>query len=570
MMQKKRQTKVLLLMCLGIFICMIDSTIMNITLPAIQEDLHTTLETSSWMLNVYTMTIAVLAIPMARFADMFGRNKFYLLGLIVFGFGSLLCGLSISANFLIVARLIQSVGAAILIPLSMVIGVGIMPIEKRMVSLTLLGATQGLSTALGPTVGGIITEKLNWHWVFYVNIPVCVIGVIACISLLPLKQEKKVEARVDWGGLILSTIALFTATLVLIKGNTWGWTSKGALICYSISIISLILFILLEKRVQDPMINLALFKDHQFLGSVLVVSAGYVFLIGVMVLLPQFLTRFQGKTELEAALLVTPVSGSIFLFSQLAGLLVKKIGFIVPVILGFIIMGGAYYLLENLNINSTTSEIIMLCTLLGIGFSFIIATATIASTSSFEGELLTASQGVFSMLRQVGVVLAVAIFVGGLMNKIDQNQDKVIKYATTQLSQLNIKEAEKTKVLLHTKDILHSDKKQVEENNQLSEKQIDRMVEEKSEHILKEMPSYKREVAKPLIYKQVYEQVTKQQTEIEKYSKRVNQYGTTKIASSFSDLYKSTVPFVFICAFLGFTFRKEKKKKLVTGELKIN
>jgi predicted MFS family arabinose efflux permease len=452
----------------------------------------------------------------------------------------------------------------------MVIGVGIMLTEKRMISLTLLGATQGLSTALGPTIGGIITEKLDWHWVFYVNIPICMIGIIACVFLLPLKQEKTVEARVDWGGLILSTITLFTATLILIKGNSWGWTSKGALICYLTSMISLVLFIVIEKRVQDPMINLSLFKDRQFLGSVLTVSAGYVFLIGVMVLLPQFLTSFQGKTELEAALLVTPVSAAIFFFSQVAGLLIKKISFIVPVILGFLIMGSAYYLLENLSTNSTTTEIITLCTLLGIGFSFIIATATIASTSSFEGELLTASQGVFSMLRQVGVVLAVAIFVGGLTNKIDQNQDKVMRYATTQLNQLNIEKAEKTKVLQHTKDVLYSDKKNVEEVSQLSKKQIDRMIDQNAEDILNEMPLNKREIAKPLIYKQVSEKIEKNQTEIDKYSQRVSQYGTTKIASSFSDLYKSTVPFVFICAFLGFTFRQVKKKKIVTGQLKIN
>ncbi|MGZ6540268.1 MAG: MFS transporter, partial [Bacteroidia bacterium] len=133
--------KVVLLMCLGVFVCMLDSTIMNITLPAIQDSLHTSLETSSWMLNVYTMTIAVLAIPMARFAEMFGRNKFYIVGLFIFGLGSALCGLAESGNFLIGARFIQSFGAAILIPCSMVIGIAAMPLEKRMLPLTLLGAT---------------------------------------------------------------------------------------------------------------------------------------------------------------------------------------------------------------------------------------------------------------------------------------------------------------------------------------------------------------------------------------------------------------------------------------------
>ncbi|MFP3727872.1 MFS transporter [Priestia filamentosa] len=557
-MQKKNEMTIVLLMCLGVFICMIDSTIMNITLPAIQDDFHSTLETSSWMLNVYTMTIAVLAIPMARFADMFGRNKFYLFGLLVFGLGSLLCGLSTSPYFLILSRFIQSIGAAILIPLSMVIAVGVMPLEKRALPLTLLGATQGLSTALGPTVGGIITEKINWHWVFYINVPICVIGIAMCTYLLPLRQEKRMEAKVDWLGLILSTSALFAAALVLIKGNTWGWTSGTALTCYLISIVSLILFIVIEKKVQDPMINLSLFKDRQFLGSVLIASTGFVFLIGVMVLLPQFLTNFQGKTELEAALLVTPVSAAIFIFSQIAGLLVKKVGFVIPVILGFAIMGIAYYLLEGLTITSTTSEIIMLCALLGTGFSFIIATATIASTSTFEGELLTASQSVFSMLRQIGVVLAVAIFVGGLTNKIEQNQDTVIKYASHQLNQLHIKEDEKNQVLQHTKNIIYSSEGQSEDITPLSKKQIDLLVIKKSENILEQMPVEKREISKPLVYKQVYKEVNEQQAQIEEYSKKVNDYGVKKVASSFSGLYKAALPFVLICAFIALIFRKRK------------
>ncbi|MGP7818092.1 MFS transporter [Niallia sp. 01092] len=212
-MEKNKGMRILVVMCLGIFVCMLDSTIMNITLPAIQEDLGTSLETSSWMLNVYTMTIAILVIPMARFADLFGKNKFYIIGLILFGVGSALCGLSDSGSMLIFSRFIQSLGASILIPCSMIIGVAAMPLEKRTLALTLFGATQVLSTAIGPSVGGIITNTLSWHWVFYVNIPICILAVILTILFLTIKNEQRVKAAIDWFGLLFSSVTIFSLNL---------------------------------------------------------------------------------------------------------------------------------------------------------------------------------------------------------------------------------------------------------------------------------------------------------------------------------------------------------------------
>ncbi|WP_141430407.1 MFS transporter [Bacillus sp. 03113] len=570
-MKKQGGIKVVLLMCLGIFVCMLDSTIMNITLPAIQDDLKTTLETSSWMLNVYTMTIAVLAIPMARFADMFGKNRFYLVGLFVFGLGSALCGLADSGSFLIAARFIQSLGAAILIPLSMVIGVAAMPMEKRVLSLTLLGATQGLATALGPTVGGLITEKLSWHWVFYVNVPLCLAAMILSLFLLRIKGEAKLHARIDWLGLVFSTMTIFPLNFVLIKGNEWGWMSTYSISCYVVSAFSLVLFLVIENKVKDPMVNLALFKDRQFVGSVLTVTTGFIFFIGVMVLLPQFLTTFQGKTELEAALLLTPASAAIFIFANFAGMLVKKIGFVIPIMIGFSIMGVSYYLLRHLTIESSSLDIILLCSLLGLGFSFVISSATLASTSSFEGELLTASQSVFSMLRQVGVVLAVAIFVAGLTNNIHDKQSTVVHYAENKVAQLNLPDSTKEIVIKKTKEKLQSENKKTEKQESfITEEQQNKMIDSNVKIILDQMPSEQREAAKPAVYEKVKAEVNaevlKQQTEVQAYTKDVSHYAKNTFSKSFSALYQAGLPFVFICCLIGFVFIKRRSKKTIKSK----
>ncbi|MFJ7725064.1 MFS transporter [Neobacillus sp. NPDC097160] len=561
--------KVVLLMCIGVFVCMLDSTIMNITLPAIQDSLHTTLETSSWMLNVYTMTIAVLAIPMARFAEMFGRNKFYIVGLFVFGLGSALCGLANNGDFLIAARFIQSIGAAILIPGSMVIGIASMPIEKRILPLTLLGATQGLATALGPTVGGIITEKLSWHWVFYVNVPICLLAIVAAFIILTLKKETRVKSKIDWFGLFFSVSAIFPLNLVLIKGNTWGWVSTLAVICYLMTAASIVLFIVAEKKSKAPMVNLTLFKDRLFTGSVVTVTTGFIFLIGVMVLLPQFLTNFQHKTELQAALLVTPVSAAIFVFSNFAGLLSKKIGYTIPVIVGFGIMGIAYYLLHNLTINSTPKEIILLCSLLGLGFSFVISSATIASTSSFEGEMLTASQSVFSMLRQVGVVLAVAIFVAGLSNNIHDKKQDVALFAAQKLEKLDVPESVKETILRETQKSINAGKQDLKPNPALiTSKERLQIIDANVQAALVAIPEEQRPLAKGQIYqtveKQVDEEIAKEGKLVKTYGNQVTDYAQKTISTSFADLYKSSIPFVLVCCLTGFVFWERKKKSELT------
>lgn len=562
--EKRKGFAILVITCLGMFVCMLDSTIMNITLPAIQQDLGTTIQTSSWMLNVYTMTIAIFVIPMARFADMLGKNKFYIAGLILFGIGSALCGLSNSGSMLIYSRFIQSFGASILIPCSMVIGVAALPIEKRAISLTLLGATQGLSTALGPTVGGLITEYLSWHWVFYVNIPVCIIAVIFSLIVLDVHKELRVKATIDWLGLLFSSLAIFSLNLVLIKGNEWGWSSEYSIISYVIFIISIVLFIIAELKVDQPMINMKLFKNRSFVGATLSVATGFIFLVGVMVLLPQFLTRFQGKSELQAALLITPVSATIFFCSTLAGLVVKKLGFMIPTIIGYVIMGFSFYLLQDLSVDSSTNQIILLCILLGLGFSFVISTATMASAASFEGELLTSSQSVFSMVRQVGVVLAVAIFVSCLTNSMEAKNSIILDYASKQMNRLEVPGDVKEKILQDTKlQIINESPKQttrpiIEENKR------EKLIMENVEILLQKMPEEKRAVHRSEITEKVTKQIDEEIEGISRmvinYSTDISRFANQSKSSSFADLYKSSIPFVFICSLIGLVYRRNTIK----------
>ncbi|MBJ8080627.1 DHA2 family efflux MFS transporter permease subunit [Bacillus cereus group sp. N14] len=576
-MEQSKGIKIVFLMCLGIFLCMIDTTIMNIALPAIQRSVNTSLEKMSWVLNVYTMTIAVLAIPLGRIADIFGKAKMYILGLVVFGGGSVLCAFANTGDFLIFSRFIQSIGAAILFPTSMVIGVSAMPLAKRHVALAILGVTQGLSAAMGPVIGGIITQNFGWRWVFFVNVPICILGIILCCIMLQIKNEERIISKIDWGGLVLSSTAIFSLTLILVKGNTWGWQSNIALFCYALSAISLVLFVLVERKIHNPMVNLKLFQDRMFVGASIVVILSNLFLIGVTVLLPTFLTKIQGRTEIEAAFLVTPISAMIFFVSPVAATLIQKLGKVTIILSGFLVMGLSYYWLQMIGVNSTNIEIIIPCMILGVGYGLVVGPITVLSASSFEGELLTASQSVVSMLRQVGIVLAVAIFVSNLTYNLAVNKENVYRYAEEKVRNIHVDRTQQAEILQATKEKIEkqsidtiTEVKQNETFLGLNKGKKEELIHQKVDEVLSGVPVEYRDVKREEVMNQVTKEVEKQEGNIKKevlaFSNDVNHYAQNQMAMSFTDLYKASVPIILVFALVSLLFWEGKALSKKRGE----
>ncbi|GAB6988527.1 MFS transporter [Paenibacillus pini] len=560
--------KLVWLMCIGIFLCMIDTTIMNIALPSIQQNLNVSLEKMSWVLNVYTMSIAVLAIPLGRFAELFGRGKVYVGGLVIFCLGSLTCAMAVNGDMLIASRFIQSIGAAILLTSSFTIGVSAMPIEKRGVALSILGIMQGLSAAMGPTIGGIITQNLSWKWIFLVNVPFSIVALVLVIRMLNLRNEPRVKARIDWIGLVLSSTAIFTLTLSLIKGGTWGWGSGKSLTCYAVAVISLIVFILIERRLPYAMVNLKLFRDRFFVGSSLLMIVGNVFLIGVMVLLPTFLTRMMDKTEFAAALMVTPISFMIFLMAPIASALIRIFGKTVVIISGFALMGFSYYLLSHLGTASSVSEIVVACLLLGTGYGLIVGPITVMSASNFEGEMLAASQSVIQMFRQVGMVLAISIFVALLTSNLKDSEANSLSYAKAQLDELKVDQTVKQNVTQRVQERINEQNVSVDNTGGKQEEAFvtpqerQRLIDLNVEQQLAKVPSGKREAAKAAIVTAVTKKVDdniKQITDtLTAYSTKIKSYTVNAMANSFASLYHFFMPFIFCFALLGFIFVEKR------------
>lgn len=412
-----KKISITIAMALGIFLVMLDTTIMNIALPAIQRGIEVDYNQLSWALNIYTIIFATCTIPLSKFGDIFGKNKTYIVGLVLFGLGSLSSGFATTFVYLIIGRIFSSLGASILLPLGNAIGLSTWNIKNRFKIVAILGLTQGGAAAIGPTLGGVITDFFGWHWIFLMNIPIVLIGIFLSGISLNFNNDIKLKEKIDWVGSLISMLSLFFLTLGLIKLKDWGIQNFKTVMCFLLSIVLISLFIFVERTVRHPMINLSLFKVKDFSASAIVALLAQFFYIGVVVVIPSFLTNVDHKTELEAALILLPMSLTVFAFGGLGSMVINKLGPRLLVLVGMISILLAYILIV-MNGAASSSWLSVALLILGIGFGIIAGPINVLAASNFSGSLLTSSQSVISVVRQIGSVLGVSVFLSMMSSNI--------------------------------------------------------------------------------------------------------------------------------------------------------
>lgn len=438
--------KFLPVLLLGNLLCMMDTSIMTIILPQLQSAFNESLSNLSWALNIYTIIFAVLIIPFGRLAERIGRNKFVFGSLIIFGIGSLLSGLAPNLSWMLAARAIQSIGAAGIIPTSMVIGLENSNQVNRNKVVAALAGIQGLAVALGPTIGGIVTQFWGWRWVFLINLPLVLLDLVLFLWVFPLKNESTSKTSIDWLGAGLSMTILFCLSLALIQGNKWGWQSSVIISLLISSGLLLIVFLVWEKSQKNPMIDLSLFKSRNFNGAGLALILCNYFLGGMAVLIPTFLTKIQGESELKAALLITPYSLAVMISVIMTSLAVKKINNQLLISCGLLTIALSYYLFAHLNVAANYRQLIIADIVLGTGYGLVAATANILAVADFHGSKLTTSQSVANVLRQIGMVLAIAIFTAILTSNVQSAKQKTATYAVQQTQSLNFSTSQQAKL----------------------------------------------------------------------------------------------------------------------------
>src|SRR5712691_1248678 len=251
----------------GLFMIMLDNTVVNVALPSIQKDLKIGVSELEWVVNGYAVTFAVLMLTGGKLADLLGRRRIFVVGLAIFTASSLACGLANSAGLLIGARVIQGVGAALMNPATLSIITATFPPRQRGTAIGIWAGVSAMALAIGPLVGGLLTEKISWGWIFFVNVPVGVVGIVTARLVIQESRDTSREQRLDLPGLLTSAIALFALTYALIEANSYGWTSARILALFVAAAVFLALFIVLELRQRIPMLDLSLFKNSTFAGA---------------------------------------------------------------------------------------------------------------------------------------------------------------------------------------------------------------------------------------------------------------------------------------------------------------
>ncbi|MFF3350178.1 MFS transporter [Streptomyces sp. NPDC002779] len=414
LLSARRRWTVLAVCCLSMFLVGLDTTIVNVGLPAIGAGLDVDTHGLEWIVDAYTLVLASLLISSGALADRFGRRRVFQCGLAVFGVASLLCALAPSAGVLIAARALQGVGASMLSPVALAIVVNAMPDPKeRAQAIGIWASVFGLSMAAGPLTGGALLAVLDWRALFWINAPV--IGAALLLSAVFVPESRAPRARrLDLPGQILLTVVLAVVVGVLIEGPRIGWTSPAALAGYAGGAAATAAFVWVESRRPEPLMDLQLFRRPVFSGAAVGAVAVFVALSMTLLLNTLYLQHTRGWTPLATGVATLPLALGATLCAPWSGRMVGRTGPRLPLFLaGGFITAGALCLVR---LTPHTSVFLLLAAyaLIGIGFGFANAPITNTAVNGLPRDRAGVAGAITSTARQLGSAIGIAL-AGGLV-----------------------------------------------------------------------------------------------------------------------------------------------------------
>jgi EmrB/QacA subfamily drug resistance transporter len=404
----ERKWLILTSVSLGSLMATLDGSIVNIALPAVQRDFAIDLATVEWVVIAYLLVVGSLLLPFGRLGEVLTFKRVYLVGFAVFTVASVCCGLSPNELALIGFRVVQAIGAAMIMAMGPAIVAHTFPASERGRALGLNGISVSIGLSLGPALGGILTQEATWRAIFLINAPIGVIAILWAARILPDEESDKGQSF-DVLGAFLSGVALFCLLLALSEGQSWGWTSFSIVgLATGFALLGAV-FIYVERRAFQPMIDLALFRIRPFsagLASVVIAFAG---LFTATFLLPFLLQQSRGFDPIEAGLLLTPVPITMAVVAPLSGTVSDRLGPRLPASAGMVIMALGLFSLTQLPVDFSLPDLIWRLVLLGLGQGLFMSPNSSAVLGSVPRPRVGTASGTLAQMRVNGQALGIAL-----------------------------------------------------------------------------------------------------------------------------------------------------------------
>jgi EmrB/QacA subfamily drug resistance transporter len=407
-LDRRHRLLVLAICCMSLLIVGLDTTIVNIALPAIRTDLDASVSGLQWTIDAYTLVLASLLMLSGSTADRLGRVRVFQVGLTIFTLGSLACSLAPSVGWLVAFRMVQAVGGSMLNPVAMsIIRNTFHDPRERAQAIGVWGGVVGISMALGPVVGGALIG-LSWRAIFLVNIPVGLAAIALTARYVPESRAPR-PRRVDPVGQVLVVVMLASLTSAIIEGPVRGWTSTPIVALFCVSAAALVGLLLYEPRRREPLLELRFFRSAPFSGATAIAVSAFAALAGFLFLNTLYLQEVRGFSPLHAGLLTLPMAGMTVVFGPLSGRVVGALGTRGPLLAGGAGIAISSLMLTSLSATTPLGWLIVAYVLFGIGFGFVNPPITNTAVSGMPPSQAGVAAAVASTSRMVGQSLGVAV-----------------------------------------------------------------------------------------------------------------------------------------------------------------
>jgi EmrB/QacA subfamily drug resistance transporter len=408
-------------MCFALFMLMLDNTVVNVALPSIQRDLHASLSSLEWTVNAYTLTLAVLMITSGRLGDIFGRRRLFLIGVSTFGISSLVIGFSPDDAVLVAFRAVQGVGAACMMPASLAIITQAFPPHQRGTAIGTWAGVSALALAIGPVLGGFLTQDVSWRAIFFINPPIAVVAVAVTLFAARESRDETVSRTVDYRGIALLTVGLTALVLSLIEGNSWHWGSTRIVALWIVAVVATAGFLATELRVRAPMLDLGFFRNRTSAGVNLVGFIISFAMFAQFFFLTLYMQNVMHLSPLATGVRFLPTTVVLVILGPIAGRLTDRIGPRPLMVLGTLVVAVAIYIESRITVHSGYLTLLPGFVLMGIGMGLVMSPMTTAAMNAVDRTKAGAASGVLSMSRMVGSTFGVAVM-GAIVTTVGKSK----------------------------------------------------------------------------------------------------------------------------------------------------